>query len=356
MKSDKHIVWLVPGFADGETDTTCLTYLQAMLRTFKKNHPEVTITVFSFQYPFSKGWYKLFDCDIFSAGGKNRKGLIRFQTWYTIMTEVKKVHKKNPIALIQSFWLTECAMIGQLLSKKHLVPHIAYLMGQDCLPKNRYHSLFRFSKFPIISVSDFAAQKYFTSTAKKVYTVIPLGMDVDFYDADKSVLRHIDILGAGSLIALKQYELFIEVILEVKKEFNDVKCELCGEGPLKEKLLLLIKEKKLTENITLCGSLSRKNVLEKMNRSKIFLHSSSFESLGYVFAEALYCGCNVVAFETGLIPKTEQSFPVQTKEEMIMQVKKNLRNKTINQQQNVFTMKETVIELQKIYSKYYSKT
>ena len=59
MKSDKHIIWLVPGFADGENDTTCLTYLQSMLRTFEEEYPQIRITVFTFQYPFKKGWYKL---------------------------------------------------------------------------------------------------------------------------------------------------------------------------------------------------------------------------------------------------------------------------------------------------------
>ncbi len=349
MKSGKHIIWLVPGFAQNESDTTCLPYLQALLRGFKKYYPEITITVFTFQYPFTKGWYNLFDTRVFSAGGKNKKGLVRFKTWKTILSEVKSFIAKNNVDLIQSFWLTECAVIGNFISKKYKLPHFCYQMGQDCLPTNNYLPLFKFSKFKIISLSEFAAAHYKKTTGKTVCAVIPQGMEDDFYAFDTTVERTTDVIGVGSLIKLKQFNVWVEAIAELKKKFPDIRCVICGDGPEHQNILQLIKEKNLEKNISLYGSVSRTQVMQYMNRSKIFLHTSSFESMGYVIQEALFCGCHIVSFEKGYVPNTTQTHLVKNATEIPNTIKGILENYKKGNSVRPATIEHTVQSLVTLY-------
>lgn len=350
MKSNKHIAWLVPGFARDENDSTCLPYLQALLFALKKNYPDITISVFTFQYPFKKGWYKINEINIFSAAGKNKKGISKLITWRTILKEAKSLHAKNPIDIIQSFWLTECTLVGERLQKKMSVPHFAYIMGQDSLKRNKYLSPLNFSKLKTIALSDFTANKFYETTSRKADAVIPIGLSIDEIPSFVNYERTIDIIGVGSLIPLKQYDLFIEIIAEVKKDFPFIRCELCGDGIEKEKLPRLISNYNLQDNILLCGSISRNDVLTKMNQSKMFLHTSSFESMGYVFFEALHFGCHLVSFSTGMIPETQQTHVCNTKDEMIAVIKNILQVKSENKQQEVICIDESVKRLVNFYN------
>ena len=75
-----------------------------------------------------------------------------------------------------------------------------------------------------------------------------------------------------------------------------VKAVLIGEGPERMKLQSLITALGLQSNISLTGELSHPEVLQWMQRTKIFLHPSSYEGFGVVCIEALHAGAHVISF------------------------------------------------------------
>jgi glycosyltransferase involved in cell wall biosynthesis len=95
---------------------------------------------------------------------------------------------------------------------------------------------------------------------------------------------------------LKQYGIFVEVIAEIKKQVPAIKAILIGDGPEKNKLQSLITALGLESNIILAGELQHPEVLQYMQRGKVFLHTSSYEGFGVVCIEALYAGCQVISF------------------------------------------------------------
>jgi len=129
-------------------------------------------------------------------------------------------------------------------------------------------------------------------------------------------MKDIDILGVGSLIPLKQYDLFVEVISGIKQYFPGIKAVLCGKGPQENKLKILIEKLGLQDNIALMGELAHIEILETMNRSRVFLHTSIYEGLGVVCLEALYASCHVISMVRPMDHEIEQWHVVQTKEEM----------------------------------------
>ena len=73
-------------------------------------------------------------------------------------------------------------------------------------------------------------------------------------------VRDIDILGVGSLIPLKQYHLFIEIVHKIRQFLPDIKAALCGKGPEQEDLKTMIAKYNLEANIELTGELSHDKV------------------------------------------------------------------------------------------------
>ena len=124
-------------------------------------------------------------------------------------------------------------------------------------------------------------------------------------------------MAVGSLIPLKQYQLFVEIIAALKKKFPLLKAVLIGKGPEKEKLSALISKYGIERNILLMGELPYPETLRWMQRTKLFLHPSSYEGFSGVCLEALYSAAHVISFCKPMRQDISQWHIVQSKEEMI---------------------------------------
>lgn len=97
----------------------------------------------------------------------------------------------------------------------------------------------------------------------------------------------------GRLVQEKNYDLLIKIINDLKKEINNVKLLIIGEGPEKEKLQKLIDINNLNNDVELIGYYDKP--LEYMNKSDLYVLSSRQEAFGIVLVEALACGLKIVS-------------------------------------------------------------
>jgi 1,2-diacylglycerol 3-alpha-glucosyltransferase len=344
------ILFLVPGFPKDEQDTTCIPALQQYVYHFAKSNPDIQIGVIAFQYPYRKRKYSWHGIEIYPCGGEGRRRFGRLVTWLIAIIYVLQARIKNRAWLIHSFWLEECAFIGQLMSKILFIKHLASVMGQDALPKNLYLKYLNFSSMIMTAGSLNAAKTFYQSTRHQVDTVIPIGLDVDNFNSPKNNLsRRIDILGVGSLIPLKNYKLFIEIIAELVKDFSKLNAAIIGEGVERDNLERMIMEKGLENNIELVGELPRPETIEYMYRSKILLHTSTYESQGYAFLEALYCGLTIVCFDVGFVQKSERMLVCTGEKEMVEYLRTILTTNFTYQPTLLKSINETVNEFKQIY-------
>jgi glycosyltransferase involved in cell wall biosynthesis len=188
-------------------------------------------------------------------------------------------------------------------------------MGQDAKEDNKYPTLAHIKANELIALSDFLQEQFEKNHGVKPQYIIPPGIDSKRFPP-LAKEKDIDILAAGSLIPLKQYEIFVEVIAEIKKQMPCIKAMLSGDGPEKSKLQALIKKNGLQSNITLTGELPHEELLKLMQRTKVFLHPSSYEGFGVVSIEALYAGCHAISFCQPMKQDIEHWHIVKTKEEM----------------------------------------
>jgi len=291
----KTLVILSPGFPENEADTTCVPAQQVFVRNLKLNYPNLNIIVLAFEYPFCADEYQWNGIKVISFGGRNRGKLYRLYNWMLIGKTLSRLNKQYRFIGLLSFWLGDCAFIADRFAKRNKLKHFCWLLGQDAKPGNKYVKLIKPQAESLIALSDFIAKEFNKNYDITPAHVIPPGVDPSLFNVIQTG-KDIDILGAGSLISLKQFSLLIEIIKSLHYDFPDIKAVICGGGPERKLLDEMIREHHLGNNIELTGELPHKSVLALMQRTRIFVHPSAYEGFGMVCLEALYAGAQVVSF------------------------------------------------------------
>lgn len=310
------LVILTPGFAASETDCNCLPMQQAFVRTLKENYPGLNIIILAFHYPYARKTYELFGAKLISFGGRNKGGLNGVMRQLEVNAMLKRLHKHNRIAALLSFWYGECAMAGKRFADKNRLKHYCWILGQDARKTNKYPKRLLPGPGELIALSDFIQDEFEKNHGVRPLHIIQPGVDTRHNNVNAAE-KDIDIIAAGSLIPLKQYNILLDVIAETKKERPGIKAVLIGDGPEKENLQSLITAKDLANNITLLGELPHPQVLKWMQRGRLFVHPSSYEGFGVVCIEALQAGCHVISFCKPMKQDIEQWHIAKNKEEMI---------------------------------------
>jgi glycosyltransferase involved in cell wall biosynthesis len=162
--------------------------------------------------------------------------------------------------------------------------------------------------------------------------------------------RDIDITGAGSLSFLKQYDIFLEIIAGLKNKLPNIKAVLCGDGEHRDGLKQMREEVSLQQNVELAGMKTPAETISLMQRSKIFLHPSSYEGFSTACLEALYGGLHVISFVKPMHHEIKNWHIVKTKDEMLQKTFELLSNdKTIYEPVLVNTMDDSARKMIELF-------
>ncbi len=351
MKNDKEVfVILTPGFPANEKDDTCLPFLQHLIKAINKEFTTVSIIILSFHYPLKAQEYLWNYNKVISFGGKNKGKLLKLILWVKMWQKLKHLNKQNNIKGMFSMWLGECALVGKRFGEKYSIKHKTWILGQDARPGNKYVMRMKPSAGELIAISDFIANELFANYLVRPTQIIPNGVDkTQFKTAQPE--RTIDVMGAGSLISLKQYHLFINVIRELKNKYPQIESFIGGKGPEKESLQSLITNLQLEDNISLPGELAHRTLLGLMQRSKIFLHPSCYEGFSMSCLEAVYAGCHVISFCKPMQEDIEHWHVVKTKESMVAKALELLAQPKLEYKTVMpYSIDESAKSIMKLYS------
>jgi len=345
------LIILTPGFPINEADSACLPSVQVFVKNLQKNYPLLNIVIITFQYPFVAKRYVWNGIQVIGVGGANKGKLFRLRVWIKVWRILNDLQHQRHIIGILSLWLGECALLGKRFGKKYGIKYYTWLLGQDAKKNNRYKMLMRSSGDELIAISDSVAKTFEEHYAIKISNVVPIGIDGSMF-TNTQTERDIDIMAAGSLIPLKQYDVFIEVAKRVNESFGKLKVVLCGEGPEKSKLHDLLEQHHLQDNVTLTGELPHAEILAHMQRTKIFLHTSSYEGFSTVCAEAAYAGAYVISFCKPMQHDIPHWFIVNTVEEMVEQTISLLQNSQLEHSSvTAYGIDDTVTNIMRLFDK-----
>ena len=296
MSAGDTLVILTPGFAAHEADDV-LPAQEAFIRAVNADYPALKVIILSFHYPYSarRKEYYWHGNRVIAFGAKMNDKLQTITLWWRVWRVLKALRKEHSLAGIFSFFCSESAFIGQWFAKRYGLKHFIWILGQDAKKENRQVRRIRPKAKELIAISDFLVESFQKNHGVRPAHMIPLGVDTAQFDTT-TLKREIDLLGAGSLIPLKQYDVFIRVVKKIAERAPAIRATICGEGPEMPRLLAMIEGNEHPGQITLAGKLPHRETLKTMQRSKILLHTSSYEGLGVVCMEALYAGAHVISF------------------------------------------------------------
>lgn len=351
MKSkNKTLIIFSPAFPGNETDTIWLPWLQTLVTAFNKNYPGLSIIVFSFQYPHTTKNYFWHGNKIVPLNGMHKKKLLRSTIWLRVFFEMRKIKREYNIIGIFSMWCSECTLVAKYISKIFSIKYLCWILGQDAKKDNKFVKLIQPKASSLIAMSDFLVDEFYKNHNIKPQYVIPDGIDVELFDPILPK-KDIDIVGAGSLSTLKQYNIFVEVISLLKKDNQNIRAVLCGNGEEENNIKSQIQQLGLKKNIDLVGSIDHRSVLQTMQRAKILLHPSSYEGFGTVCVEALYAGAHVISFVQPMKQQIKNWHIVKSVEEMYLKALELLQNTNTNYERVLFyTMNDAVKDVLKIFN------
>ncbi|MEP6686692.1 MAG: glycosyltransferase family 4 protein [Verrucomicrobiota bacterium] len=117
------------------------------------------------------------------------------------------------------------------------------------------------------------------------------------------------ILSVGRLVAFKGFEYLIEACEKMRQRSVNFRCEIIGDGPLRESLQQRIDELRLGVLVTLKGALPQDSVIEKLQRCDVFALASTIDDNGAsdifptVILEAMASARPVVSTAVAGIPE-----------------------------------------------------
>lgn len=145
----------------------------------------------------------------------------------------------------------------------------------------------------VVCVSD-TSYKYYPKTLKvlrgKNAMSIQNGVDTDRIDAvDNSNLpvnEMFTMMYVARLVPLKRHYILFDALTELQ----NVKLVLIGQGPLKDELVALAKEKGIENQVEFRGLLPREEVYRSLMEADLYVSTSSYEGLPIGVLEAMGCG------------------------------------------------------------------
>ena len=311
----KTLVFLTPAFPANETEENWISFQQILLRSIKKLYPGIKIIVLSFIYPHTVSNYYWNEIEVFSFDGMQYKRFKRPLLWRNIWRKLNAIKKEHKITALFSLWCGECALVGRYFGKKNSINHFIWICGQDARKSNRMVRLIRPSTNELIAMSDFLVDEFFLNHRIRPAHLIPPGIDLSMYSGHQTK-RDIDIIGAGSLSIMKQYDIFVDIVAGLKNRMPGIKAVLCGDGEDRERISKMQKTHSLEPNLELTGMLRPGETIGMMQRSKIMLHPSSYEGFSMACYEALFAGTHVISFVKSMYQDIPQWHVVRSKGEM----------------------------------------
>lgn len=130
-------------------------------------------------------------------------------------------------------------------------------------------------------------------------------IDTDFFCPDPTAgspgpASEFAVLSVGLLTRSKRMDRVIEAVAMADGQLpQPVSLTIVGDGPERQTLEAQARSSAIPDRIRFAGTLDRTGVRDAMRRASVFVLASEAETFGVVVAEAMACGCPVIATKSG---------------------------------------------------------
>lgn len=132
---------------------------------------------------------------------------------------------------------------------------------------------------------------------KRIF-VVGNGLDMKrFVGTAEPIPAAANILGVGSLYAVKRWDRLLMAVAEIKQRSVEFKLQIAGEGPLRQELQQQMEGLDLSDRVRFPGH--NQDIFTLMNDARLLVHTADSEGCPNVIMEAMACGRPVVAMDAG---------------------------------------------------------
>jgi glycosyltransferase involved in cell wall biosynthesis len=124
---------------------------------------------------------------------------------------------------------------------------------------------------------------------------IPAAVEFPRSPPERGARRTLTLLAVGRLHAVKNYSFLIEACAKLRDSGLDFECLIAGEGPERQRLESLIRQRRLPDRVTLLGHVPRKQMDLLYRRADVVVLTSRSEGIPLVLMEAMARGRIVLA-------------------------------------------------------------
>ncbi len=233
---------------------------------------------------------------------------------------LKEITKKEKIDLVHAHWLIPNAFTAVLCKKifNKNFRILATIHGSDMwgITNNIGLLLKKYTLNNIDSltvVSNAIKEKVFELGYKKEVFVFPMGLNTNLFSPskrDNNLKSKLDIKGpfllfVGIIVEQKGIRYLIQAMPKVIMAFPEAKLVVIGEGNLKNEMVELTKQLKVSENIIFTGSMQHYDLPPYFATADLFILPSFSEGWPVVVMEALSSGTATIVTNLPVFEKHE---------------------------------------------------
>jgi len=111
------------------------------------------------------------------------------------------------------------------------------------------------------------------------------------------------IISAGRLVPWKGFMALIELMPNLLEKLPDAKLVIAGDGPMKDELQARIEELKLTESVTLLGSLDQRVLHSYIRAADVFVLNTAYEGFSHLLLEVMALETPIITTDVGGNPE-----------------------------------------------------
>ena len=293
----------------GENDAGGLNvYVEQISKHLSNNH-NVTVVTAEKADSFKKANLEFYSLNLFEPDlpmDDKELHLIAFQK------KLEETFELNNFDIIHShYWLS--GLVAKEISDKFNIPFIftshslgVFLEGYNNERADCEKIIMTASNFVTVSSNyenSLISESY--KIDKEKIKLIKPGVDKNLFSPDESLLKENIFLSIGRIQKQKRQSEVLEFLNSFREIENDFKCYFIGgpSGTSGDDYLLelkgIVKELDLESHVEFLGNLPQSKIRELLNRSKLLIHTSEYETFGLVAIEAHSVGVPVVSINQG---------------------------------------------------------
>ncbi len=233
--------------------------------------------------------------------------------------QIARLQRKGGFDCIDSHWIYPDGFAAVLFGKKLGIPVFCSARGTDINVYPKFRTIRPLISWllkqstGIIAVSQ-ALKQVMVSLGLQQEKIRVIGNGVDesrFAPMDRRKARELlrlpsdgqIMIAVGSLSEHKNHAFLISATSEIISRWPNMGLYILGEGPLRERLERIVREKGLQGRVSLPGNQSNEKLNLWYNAADVSCLSSCREGWPNVLMESLACGTPVVATRVGGVPE-----------------------------------------------------